>query len=25
MVSPSGYGVHWPLIDEDISFAGLLK
>jgi hypothetical protein len=24
-VSPSGYGVHWPLIDEDISLHALLK
>jgi len=23
-VSPSGYGIHWPLIDEDISIVGLL-
>ncbi|RKZ04150.1 DUF2442 domain-containing protein [Candidatus Fermentibacteria bacterium] len=23
-VSPSGYGIHWPLIDEDISIDGLL-
>lgn len=23
-VSPSGYGVHWPLIDEGISIDGLL-
>ena len=23
-VSPSGYGVHWPLIDEDLSIDGLL-
>jgi hypothetical protein len=23
-ISPSGYGVHWPLIDEDISIDGLL-
>jgi hypothetical protein len=22
-VSPSGYGIHWPLIDEDISVDGL--
>ena len=22
--SPSGYGIHWPLIDEDISIDGLL-
>jgi len=24
-VSPSGYGIHWPLIDEDLSVDGLLK
>ena len=24
-VSPSGYGIHWPLIDEDISVDALLK
>jgi len=23
-VSPSGYGIHWPAIDEDISIDGLL-
>ncbi len=23
-ISPSGYGVHWPLLDEDISIDGLL-
>ncbi len=23
-ISPSGYGVHWSLIDEDISIDGLL-
>ncbi len=23
-ISPSGYGMHWPLIDEDISIDGLL-
>lgn len=23
-VSPSGYGLHWPLLDEDISIDGLL-
>jgi hypothetical protein len=23
-VSPSGYGIHWPRIDEDISIDGLL-
>ena len=24
-VSPSGYGIHWPLIDEDISVEALMK
>ena len=23
-VSPSGYGIHWPMVDEDISIDGLL-
>ena len=23
-ISPSGYGIHWPLIDEDISIDSLL-
>ena len=23
--SPSGYGIHWRLIDEDLSINGLLK
>ncbi|MDQ2694756.1 MAG: DUF2442 domain-containing protein [Pseudomonadota bacterium] len=23
-VSPSGYGIHWPLIDEDLSVDGML-
>jgi hypothetical protein len=23
--SPSGYGIHWPLIDEDLSIDSLLK
>ncbi|GAB2492860.1 DUF2442 domain-containing protein [Algoriphagus taiwanensis] len=23
--SPSGYGIHWPLIDEDLSVEKLLK
>jgi hypothetical protein len=23
-VSPSGYGIHWPLLDEDLSVDGLL-
>ncbi|MCX6335907.1 MAG: DUF2442 domain-containing protein [Bacteroidetes bacterium] len=24
-ISPSGYGIHWPLLDEDISIEALLK
>ncbi len=24
-ISPSGYGIHWSKIDEDISIEGLLK
>lgn len=24
-VSPSGYGIHWPLIDEDLSVDFILK
>ncbi len=24
-ISPSGYGIHWPLIDEDLSVEKLLK
>ena len=24
-ISPSGYGVHWPLLDEDVSVGGLLR
>jgi hypothetical protein len=23
-ISPSGYGIHWPVIDEDIAMDGLL-
>lgn len=23
-ISPSGYGIHWPLIDEDLTIDGLL-
>lgn len=23
-ISPSGYGIHWPLVDEDVSVDGLL-
>ena len=24
VISPSGYGIHWPLVDEDLSIDGLL-
>ena len=24
-ISPSGYGIHWPLIDEDLSVDSLMK
>jgi len=24
-LSPGGYGIHWPLIDEDLSVNGLLQ
>ena len=24
-ISPSGYGIHWPKIDEDLTISGLLK
>jgi hypothetical protein len=24
-ISPSGYGIHWPLLDEDISIDSLIK
>ncbi|MGZ5243051.1 MAG: DUF2442 domain-containing protein [Bacteroidia bacterium] len=24
-ISPSGYGIHWPLLDEDLSVDALLK
>ncbi len=24
-VSPSGYGIHWPTLDEDLSIGGLLS
>ena len=24
-ISPSGYGIHWPLLDEDLSIDSLLK
>jgi hypothetical protein len=25
IISPSGYGIHWPTINEDISLNGLLN
>ncbi|MEI7724643.1 MAG: DUF2442 domain-containing protein [Bacteroidota bacterium] len=25
LISPSGYGIHWPTIDEDLSVNGLLN
>lgn len=25
VVSPSGYGIHWPAIDEDLAITPLLK
>ena len=25
VLSPSGYGIHWPLIDEDLSVKGLVS
>jgi len=24
-ISPYGYGIHWPLIDEDLSIQALIK
>jgi hypothetical protein len=24
-LSPGGYGIHWPLLDEDLSVSGLLR
>lgn len=24
-VAPSGYGIHWPLVDEDLSINGLIQ
>jgi hypothetical protein len=24
-ISPSGYGIHWPLLDEDLSIDAILK
>ena len=23
--APGGYGIHWPLLDEDLSVSGLLR
>ena len=25
IISPSGYGIHWPSLDEDLSINGLLN
>jgi len=25
ILSPGGYGIHWPLLDEDLSVEGLLR
>jgi hypothetical protein len=24
-ISPSGYGIHWPLIDEDLAVGSLIE
>jgi hypothetical protein len=24
-ISPAGYGLHWPLVDEDLSIDGILR
>ena len=24
-LSPGGYGIHWPLLDEDLSISGLVQ
>jgi hypothetical protein len=24
-ISPAGYGIHWPLLDEDLSIASLME
>jgi hypothetical protein len=24
-LSPGGYGIHWPMLDEDLSINGLLR
>lgn len=25
VISPTGYGLHWPLVDEDLSIDGILR
>lgn len=25
VISPAGYGLHWPLVDEDLSIEGILR
>lgn len=25
LIAPSGYGIHWPTLDEDLSINGLLQ
>ncbi|MDA3947724.1 MAG: DUF2442 domain-containing protein [Spirochaeta sp.] len=25
VISPAGYGLHWPLVDEDLSIDGILR
>jgi hypothetical protein len=25
VISPTGYGLHWPLVDEDLSIGGILR
>jgi hypothetical protein len=25
VVSPSGYGIHWPMLDEDLSISALIN
>jgi hypothetical protein len=24
-LSPGGYGIHWPMLDEDLSIGGLIR
>jgi hypothetical protein len=24
-LSPGGYGIHWPMLDEDLSISGLIR